>query len=1131
MAGKGKDEDVKLVVSALVDGLENVAKLTGELKELEKSGKEKIPDNTKNLRDGADKTTGIIGRLLQRLTGLGSTTKESSTGTKQLANEIDRSSRAANSADGSIGRFTSRLKTLAATYLSIQGLKTALTSIFSTGDKFERLEKQLTGVMGSLERGQAATAWLKEFAKGTPQQLDDLTDGFVKLKSFGLDPMNGSYQAIVDQAAKLGGSQETLNGIILGVGQAWAKQKLQGEEILQLVERGVPVWDLLAKATGKSTAELQKLSQAGKLGREEIALLVAEMGKASAGSAADQVGALSGLISNLKDRWAEFLDLISKSGAMDWLKQQLQDISTTVDQMARDGRLKKWAQDISDAIVSVGKTLRAGVSYLVEYKNQLLFLGKTFAAFKVVQAVQGLASFTKGLVASRAAMIAAAAQANASGSVIGRFGASLAALARPIPITLMLLGVQAVMSGLTWVARKMSGVEEAEKALAEQAERHRKERELAAEAARKEAEAYEQYKDTVLRGAAEIDRMNQEEMAAYAEKLKSAKNYYQLHLEALEKEKEAGAENIAQYEEARQKLEEINQTLRTVEREASRAGESLRLGIQEATLDVLTEFAKLRGQGVETADAIQQSLSTIDIKTPQGINQLAEVMAKLVVTAQANGEEIGQALSEPLSKLSTQELQQFQEAFTTAMGKAGAGSERAAAVLQQVFKAAAGKIKVDLDAVATGIDQATRTAIGSLELMAKNIEKMPYTAEQSAAMLKSAFDAALSSVSNSKELDFLKARVEDIFRGPENADVLANMLDLIRQKAEALNKTTMNDGAEDLAKSLLRAGQIMDDINNKEPPGEKGFRYSATAADALKSQVEAVRAALGDLSSQALAAFDQGFLGRGALNEMDEARAKLADMAQKLSDLQQYSYRLNAGGIGDWMNDMQKAAAEASLAFYKQKVEFLSLIEAVESGSMSLQRLNDLSRSAKNQFDLLDDTDLSRLNSAIDTARQKIESLNNSAATTLANLRNELDQMEGDLAAVQQRNYEMQRQQLQKQLQDAQEAGAKDAARDAQEALKVAEQVHRRKMQQIKEEEAARRKAAQEEAARAREEAAQRAQQAAASTTTQRTQTTSSRPLQRIVLQAPSGRDVEVQTADPDAFLATLEAAGLRSAL
>ena len=55
--------------------------------------------------------------------------------------------------------------------------------------------------------------------------------------------MDGSMQAIVDQASKLGGGMERLNGISLAVGQAWAKQKLQGEEILQLVEHGVPVWE------------------------------------------------------------------------------------------------------------------------------------------------------------------------------------------------------------------------------------------------------------------------------------------------------------------------------------------------------------------------------------------------------------------------------------------------------------------------------------------------------------------------------------------------------------------------------------------------------------------------------------------------------------------------------------------------------------------------------------------------------------------------------------------------------------------------------------------------------------------------------------------------------------------------
>ncbi|MEG6624265.1 tape measure protein, partial [Pseudomonas aeruginosa] len=83
------------------------------------------------------------------------------------------------------------------------------------------------------------------------------------LKAYGLDPMDGSLKAIEDQSEKLGGGMERLEGITTAVGQAWAKQKLQTEEILQLVERGVPVWDMLAKVTGKNAAQLQDLASKG----------------------------------------------------------------------------------------------------------------------------------------------------------------------------------------------------------------------------------------------------------------------------------------------------------------------------------------------------------------------------------------------------------------------------------------------------------------------------------------------------------------------------------------------------------------------------------------------------------------------------------------------------------------------------------------------------------------------------------------------------------------------------------------------------------------------------------------------------------------------------------------------------
>ncbi|WP_066017707.1 tape measure protein [Endozoicomonas atrinae] len=212
-------------------------------------------------------------------------------------------SRDAERASGSLGRLSRRFAGLVAAGAGLYTIKRGIESILTTGDKFERLRVQLEAIMGSRAEGERALAWIKDFTRNTPFQLEEVSEAFVRLKAFGLDPMDGSMQAIVDQASKLGGGMERLNGITLAVGQAWAKQKLQGEEILQLVERGVPVWELLEKATGKNVQELQKLSSAGKLGRDTIALLIAEIGKSAEGAAAKNMSLLSGYVSNLKDSW------------------------------------------------------------------------------------------------------------------------------------------------------------------------------------------------------------------------------------------------------------------------------------------------------------------------------------------------------------------------------------------------------------------------------------------------------------------------------------------------------------------------------------------------------------------------------------------------------------------------------------------------------------------------------------------------------------------------------------------------------------------------------------------------------------------------------------------------------------
>ena len=270
--------------------------------------------------------------------------------------------RDANQASASIGGLTRRFAGLIGAAAGLYAIKRGIEGILSTGDQFEKMRVQLEAITGSMAEGEEALSWIKEFTKNTPFQLEEVSEAFVRLKAFGLDPMDGTMQAIIDQASKLGGGMERLNGISLAVGKAWAKQKLQGEEIMMLLERGVPVWELLEKVTGKNVAELQKLSSAGKSGRDVMRDLIAEIGKSSEGAAAKNMSLLSGYVSNLKDSWSFFLDEIANSGALDYAKETLAGIADNIERMNGNGQLSQLAKKISDAFVAMGNAIKHTLS-------------------------------------------------------------------------------------------------------------------------------------------------------------------------------------------------------------------------------------------------------------------------------------------------------------------------------------------------------------------------------------------------------------------------------------------------------------------------------------------------------------------------------------------------------------------------------------------------------------------------------------------------------------------------------------------------------------------------------------------------------------------------------------------------
>lgn len=294
--------------------------------------------------------------------------------TRNLSNEQERAKDKADGFSGALGGMFKRVTSLAAAYIGLNEGRRVLQSILDTGDQFEVFEKQLAATFGTAEGGQAAFEWVRKFAKDTPQELDQVLEATIQLKNFGLDPLDGTLQSLVDQNSKLGGSQEKLQRIISATGQAFAKGRLQGEELLQFAEAGVPVFDLLSQSTGKTTAEVIKLAEEGRLGRDVLRDLIKAIGDNAVGASAAQMETLSGRVSNAKDNYQSFLNVVANNGPLQLAKGEISALGSSL-------------EDSDSAARVVGQSIVAVVQAIFALGNVGVAVGKSFKlGFDVVGA-------------------------------------------------------------------------------------------------------------------------------------------------------------------------------------------------------------------------------------------------------------------------------------------------------------------------------------------------------------------------------------------------------------------------------------------------------------------------------------------------------------------------------------------------------------------------------------------------------------------------------------------------------------------------------------------------------------------------------------------------------------------------
>ena len=233
-------------------------------------------------------------------------TRALSRSTDKLKNRLNKSNRsiresgrAATVASGGFWTLNRSLGPLLKIIASIA----ATRFVFINAAEIETQRKSLEVLTGSLSETNKIIKELQDFGAVTPFKSSELIEQTKRLKAFGFETSE-----LVDTTKRLsdvaGATGADLQGIATAFGQIRAKGKLQQEENLQLLERGVDITTELEKITNKQGEAFASAMRKGEIGADAVnqALInLTSKGGAFFEGASAQATTLNGKLSTLVD--------------------------------------------------------------------------------------------------------------------------------------------------------------------------------------------------------------------------------------------------------------------------------------------------------------------------------------------------------------------------------------------------------------------------------------------------------------------------------------------------------------------------------------------------------------------------------------------------------------------------------------------------------------------------------------------------------------------------------------------------------------------------------------------------------------------------------------------------------------
>ena len=371
------------------------------------------------------------------------------------------------------------------------------------------------------------------------------------------------------------------------------------------------------------------------------------------------------------------------------------------------------------------------------------------------------------------------------------------------------------------------------------------------------------------------------------------------------------------------------------------------------------------------------------------------------------------------------------------------------------YKAKVGEINQAIDK-ATNAQKKNVTASNELEQAFADLGmKSAAQLEDLAAKAESAYSkmatAGSASLTQQKEafLIFAKAELE----AANASDRLPSSL--LESQAAALSLTKEFDalktsvttmGAEAIVTSNALTGlaKAQGDVDASNKKAQQSTSAWNDSVDQLEEELLASR---DEIRTVTVATNDLNKASEFASMSTSDLTDKLEELRSNLKLAQSAAYSYNNEYSSLFVGQALKTA-EFNYQIAQSTLAVKELQEALSETPSD--KLINQAEHALIKFKDLGDENLSGLKSAIDSAKQKMDSLTDSVQSGLNSLKDELDELDANQAAIENRRYQTQLDEWQGKLAEARKTGNKEIIEAARDALRLAEEVHNRKLATIK---------------------------------------------------------------------------------